>query len=209
MWHNLAKWTTGLSLAFAGCASGPLQENPVVLGPQKSQGTDNPVYLPNGAMEYGAVFEKVIDALDDTFEIAYTNRYEGRIETFPLVAAGIGQIWKPGSPDMYQRLLATFQSIRYRAVVLISPARDGGFFVDVKVYRELEDVAQPLKAGTASAVFRSDNTPERQFEVVDATTYNSAWIPSGRETKLEQSILNRLVHCNIPPPKAPTPPTNP
>ena len=84
----------------------------------------------------------------------------GRIETFPRVAPGLGQIWKNGSPDLYQRLLATLQSMRYRAIVLITPARDGGFFVDVKVYRELEDVAQPLRAGSASAVFRSDNTPE-------------------------------------------------
>ena len=61
MWRKLASWTTTLTLALAGCASGPLQENPLLLGMQRPLVTDNPVYLPNGGMDYGAVFEKVID----------------------------------------------------------------------------------------------------------------------------------------------------
>jgi hypothetical protein len=58
----------------------------------------------------------------------------------PRIAPGLEQPWKPGSPDCAQRLLATFQTIRHRASVLITPAEDGGFFVDVKVLKELEEL---------------------------------------------------------------------
>lgn len=169
-----------------------MQENPVLIRPNKPSVVNNPVYLPLGPASYGAVFEKVLDVVDDYFEIAYTNRYDGRIETFPRIAPGLGQPWKGGSPDVYQRLLATLQTMRNRAVVLISPAEDGGYFVDVKVYRELEDLAQPIKANTASAVFRNDLGVERQFEIIDATTYDAIWIPKGRDLCFEQEILDRL-----------------
>jgi hypothetical protein len=186
-------WIASITMLAVGCATGPLQENPVLVGPQPPLVQENPVYIPLGPHSYGIVFEKVRDVISDYFEIAYSNRYAGQIETFPRVAPGIGQPWKPGSPDLYQRLLATFQSIRHRAIVLIKPAEDGGFFIDVKVYKELEDVAKPSGSGSlTAAVYRADNTVERQYEVIDATTLDSTWIPIGRDCKLEQVILNRL-----------------
>jgi hypothetical protein len=198
MWQTPRTWWTAtLSLLLAGCVSGPLQENPMLLRPQKPLVQENPVYVPLGPHSYGMLFENVLDVVNDYFEIAYSNRYGGEIETFPRVAPGLEQPWKPGSPDLYQRLLASFQSIRHRAVVKIRSAEDGGFFIDVKIYKELEDVAQPVRSNAASAVFRSDNTVERQFEVIDATTYESVWIPMGRDPCLEQVILDRLAHFDL------------
>jgi hypothetical protein len=191
-------WAGTLALLLAGCATGPLQENPVLVRPQKVVVQDNPVYVPLGPRSYGMLFEKVLDVVDDYFEIAYHDRYAGQIETFPRIAPGLGQPWKPGSPDFYQRLLASCQTLRHRAVVLIEPARDGGYFIDVKVYKELEDLDRPLRATAGTAAFRSDNTVERQYEVVDATVYESTWIPVGRDTLLEQVILERLAHFDIP-----------
>jgi hypothetical protein len=216
MWKTPRTWVTAtLTLLLAGCVSGPLQENPILMRPQKPPGQEAPpLYVNLGPYQYGVVFEKVLDVVTDYFEVAYSNRYDGRIETFPRVAPGLGQPWKAGSPDLYQRLLASFQSIRHRAIVLIRAAEDGGFFIDVKVYRELEDVARPVRATAGSAVFRSDNTVERQFEVIDATTYESVWIPIGRDECLEQLILNQL-HCELsrgikpPPPPAAGPAVNP
>ena len=191
-----------LSLLLLGCATGPLQENPVLLRPDSGPACDNPVYLPYGPLTYGLVFERVIDVVDEYFEIAYSNRYDGRIETFPRTAPGIGQPWRPGSPDLYQRLLATMQSYRHRAIVLISPARQGGYYVDVKVYKELEDLDRPAQATAGAAIFRSDNVVERQNDVIDASVYEILWIPMGRDEKLEQAILNRIAHFqpkNCPP----------
>jgi len=143
------------------------------------------------------VFGKVLDAVSDYFEIAYMNRQEGRIESFPRIAPGLGEPWKPGSPDLYQRTLASFQTIRHRAVVLLSVAADGGYFVDVKIYKELEDLDRPVQSTAGAASFRSLTTIERQFEVIDAATYEPLWIPIGRDTKLEQVLLERIAHFDL------------
>jgi hypothetical protein len=188
-------WTGTVALLCSGCMSGPLLDNP---GHVAVAGTcPNPVYLPHGPGAYGQVFEQVLDVVDDYFEIAYANRYDGRIETFPRIAPGLEQPWKPGSPDFAQRLLATLQTIRHRAFVLITPADDGGFFIDVKIYKELEDLEKPTRATAGVAAFRSDATLERQFEVIDATVVDSKWIPLGRDVRLEQCILKRLASFGV------------
>jgi hypothetical protein len=143
-------------------------------------------------MAYARVFEKCLDVLGDYFEIAYANRYDGRIETFPMTAPGIEQPWKPGSPDLYQRLLAFCQSMRHRAIVTITTADDGGYFIDVKVLRELEDLPQPTRATAGSATFRLEPTVERQYDVIDPFVFEGNWIPVGRDVALEQAILERL-----------------
>src|ERR1700736_1394749 len=87
MRRTLAIAWIGALLLAGGCASGPLQENPLVVRPAaKADCSDNPVYVPLGPASYAAVFEKVLDVVSDSgFEIAYSNRYDGRIETFPSI----------------------------------------------------------------------------------------------------------------------------
>jgi hypothetical protein len=182
-------------MAVGGCATGPLLDNPIQVRPALTDAVENPIYVPLGPPAYGKVFEQALDILDDYFEIAYANRYDGRIETFRNIAPGLEQFWKPGSPDFDQRLLATYQTIRHRAVVLIQAADDGGFFINVTVYKELEDLPRPSRMTAGAASFRSDNTVQRQFEVIDPTIYEASWIPIGRDLKLEQVILHRLKQC--------------
>jgi hypothetical protein len=181
-----------VAIVGGGCATGPLQENPFLLRTERVGEQANPIYLPQGPMAYAKVFEKVIDILDDYWDIAYANRYDGRIETIPRIAPGFEQPWRPGSPDFAQRLHAFLQSIRHRCVVQISTANDGGYFIDVKVFKELEDIAQPSRATAGPPVFRLPNTVERQFDVIESTTPDGGWIPIGRDYKLEQVILSRL-----------------
>ncbi len=156
---------------------------------------ENPVYVPLGPQSYGNVFEKVIDIVDEYFEIAYANRYDGTIRTFPQISPGFEQFWKPGSPDFDQRLEATLQTIRHRADIVIQAAEDGGYFVSVTVYKELEDLPRPVRATAGAATFRSDNTVERQYEVIDPTVFESNWIPLGRDLPLEQEILQKIKGC--------------
>jgi hypothetical protein len=192
------RWMALMGMFFvpaAGCMTGPILDNPALVRPDPTVAVENPVWMPSGPGAYGKVFENVLDIVDDYFEISYANRYDGRIETFPRIAPGFEQFWKPGSPDAYQRLLATWQTIRHRATVLIQPADDGGFFVQIAVYKELEDLPRPTRATAGSAAFRSDPTVERQFEVIDPTVYESNWIPIGRDAALEQLILQRLRAC--------------
>lgn len=190
-------WIATAALWLAGCSTGPLQENPVLIRPDRVIPQENPLYIPQGPGAYPKVFEKALDVVDDFFEIAYSNRYEGRIESQPAIAPGIEQPWKPGSPDFYQRLLAYLQTIRHRAIVLITTADDGGYYVDVKVLKELEDLPTPLRATAGSASFRMNSTIERQFEVIEPPIFEANWIPIGRDYKIEQVLLERLAHCNF------------
>jgi hypothetical protein len=191
-------------LLSCGCATGPFAENPLVLGSPPMITVENPVYVPGNPAAYNPVFDRVIDVLDDYFEISFADRWDGRIETFPKIAPGLELFFVPGSPDFDQRLLATTQTIRERAIVLILPAENGGYFLDVKIYKELEDLAKPMRATAGAASFRSDNSLERQFQVIDPTVVDSSWIPIGRDAKLEQIVLQRLRKCpveQVPPPR--------
>lgn len=199
MWRRLQMAWTGLAASFlGGCyclGSGPLTENPVYVRPERGTNVENPVYVPQGPWCYNAVFEKVIDITDDYFEISYSNRYAGEIRTFPKQSPGLEQPWRPGNPRLYDRLLSTLQTIRNRADIRIEPAKDGGYFLEVIVYKELEDLQRPIRSTAGDASFRDMPTVERQFEVVDPTVFEANWIPLGRNAPLEQLILQRIKKC--------------
>ena len=113
----LTAWTGAVLLLAAGCMSVPNIDNPAFVRPDPSVHVANPVWVPGaGQPSYynEKVFEKILDVVDDYFEIHFASRYDGHIETFPRIAPGYEQIWKPGSPDAYQRLEATLQTIRHR-----------------------------------------------------------------------------------------------
>ena len=153
----------------------------------------NPVYLPLGPLSYGPVFEAILQTLHDYgFEIAEANRYDGRVETLPRIAPGLGLFLKPGSPDLYDRLLATTQTYRHRVTVIVNPATNDGYFVEVIARKELEDLPRPVRALVGGASFRSNPTVERQFEVIDATFFDAGWIFRGRDAPLEQELIRRL-----------------
>jgi hypothetical protein len=197
---NKRSWRTTASVALvalaSGCMQGPLLENPLPFANMAPTIVEkNPVWVPLGPPAYAAVFERVFDALSDYYDIEYSNRYAGMIRTYPKVSPGLEQPWKPGSPDFSQRLLATLQTIRSYAIVQIQTAEDGGFFVDVKVYKELEDLPRPIRSTAGAAAFRSDETVERQQTVVEPTMIEANWIPIGRDVKLEQVLLQKIKQC--------------
>ena len=105
------------------------------------------------------------------FDILESNRRDGRIETATRIAPGLGLYIKPGSPDVRERALASLQTYRHRVTVLIAESKEqGGMFIDVKVRKELEDLARPQKSTIGAAIFRVDNDLDRHFEVIDDAT---------------------------------------
>jgi len=194
-------WAGAVLVIAVGCASGPLLDNPAFVPggmPDAPSGdaSENPVYVPLGPASYGKVFEKVLTVLYDTgFEIYESNRYDGRIETFPRTSPGLILFLKPGSPDLYERLLSTLQTYRQRTSVLIQPAESGGFFIYVTVRKELEDLQRPVRETSGAAIFRTFNPVERQYEVIDPSVLERNWIPKGRDIELEQVILQRIKQC--------------
>lgn len=186
--------------------TGPLFDNPMRLpeGPPNAS-CENPVLIfPNhqGRKSYAEVFDEVLDVVDDHFQIAYANRYEGRVVGKPTIAPGLEQLWKPGSPDYYERTLATLQAYRYRCEVRIREADPSGYFVEVTVLRELKDYPAPGNPYTSRPVFQDGGTVDRDdFLIVDPNATSplsdpsDRYIPKGRETALEQVILRKLQRC--------------
>jgi hypothetical protein len=184
----------GLLALLPGCATGPLLESPLLVQPIPAAEIEaNPVFVPQGPVSYRKVFEHSIDVLRDFgFEILEANLFEGRIDTLPRIAPGVLQFLKPGNPDPYERLLATLQTYRHRARIMIQPAQLGGFFIEVTVLKELEDLPRPVRATEGAAIFRADNNVERQFTVIDPTVFESNWIPRGQDHEVEQVLLRKL-----------------
>ena len=196
MWRVLC--AAGLTACLGGCVSGPLQENPLLVPLGRTTVHENPVYIPQHPMAYARVFETIEDVLSDYFVLAPgSSRYDGLIQTLPTIAPGIEQPWKPGSPDLYQRLLAFTQTIRHRAIVQITTAKEDGFFVSVKVLKELEDIPSPTRTTASEATFRLEATVQRQFDVVYPEFFQTGWIPIGRDCKLEQVILDRISRMDV------------
>jgi hypothetical protein len=73
-----------------------------------------------------------------------------------------------------------------------STAEFGGYFVEFIVRKELEDLARPLRSTVGGAVFRSENTVERQTEVIDATFFEPNWMYRGRDAMMEQELIRRF-----------------
>jgi RNA polymerase sigma factor (sigma-70 family) len=119
--------------------------------PTPERPSTNIVSVPISPQDYGKLFEKVLQALGVYFsEFEYANRYDGWIETRAVVDRG------------------TTPLLRRRAIARIIVREEGGYFVDVKVFKEK----------------MTDDT---------TATLDTVWERVGRDTEWEQTILKRLV----------------
>ncbi len=158
----------------------------------------NPMYVPLSDREF--LWNQLIDTLDDYFEIEREERVrliggvltEGQVETFPLPGATMLEPWREDSSHGFERRYATLQSIRRRAVVHVRPQSDGGYLVDVAVYKELEDLSQPEYSTVNVEGLRHDGTIVRPEGKVNMGPVTLGWIPVGRDMTLEQRILAQL-----------------
>jgi len=149
------------------------------------------------------VWDQVVDVVDDYFRVQHEERVkligdqltEGRLETYPRSGSTIFEPWNHDSVGPYERWEATLQSIRRRAIVRVMPATEGGFFVEVQVFKELEDVPRP-ETGTVSLTnsqaLRNDDALQRVTNPVGGQQPTLGWIPQGRDAALEQVILAHI-----------------
>src|ERR1022692_2626295 len=115
-------WAAALIALGAGCHNGPtLLEGPALVPAGSHVVYDqNPVFIPQGPDSYGKVFDNCIRILGDYgFEVDFQSLYSAQIICLPRVSPGLGLILKPGSPDLYDRLLATTQSYRHNVSIRI------------------------------------------------------------------------------------------
>ncbi|MFM7205137.1 MAG: hypothetical protein ACKO4T_00490 [Planctomycetaceae bacterium] len=199
----------------AGAIIGP--GGPVVPGPPPAP--RNAVVLP--PLDAELVWTKLVDVTDDFFKVHSEQRVvfangvptEGRIDTFPQTGATILEPWRGDSVGWDERWEATLQSIRRVATLRLSPDA-AGWRVEVMVNKELEYLPRPMRATTGGASFRNDDSLYRygtplptlgqqvgdQPRPVASPTPNLGWIPLGRDPKLEQKMLGRmLAKLGLPP----------
>lgn len=181
-----------LSTGLAGChrhqlitdADGMPRYAPILV--------ENPIFLPQGPDDYNTVFNRVHDAVNDYFDIQYSNIFAGQIETRPQVTAGVWDTVKLNAYSFSELLESSFQTIRRTAFVTIMPAECGGYFVKVQVIKELEDLPQPVHANSGAATLRHENAVERPPTVVDTPYVSRGWILLGQDLELEQLLLKRI-----------------
>jgi hypothetical protein len=210
VWHRALPVALLCALlgTFAGCAT---------VGPPPTI-WENPALVPVVDRDY--VWDQIVDVVDNYFQIDREDRVRqvgdvltvGRIDTAPEIGATLLEPWRSDSVNFYERLESTFQTIRRRALVQVVPA-EGGFLVDVAVYKELENLKAPEMAATGRAVIRDDASPAYLND--ESGNPNSARtppppasrasgpympqptvltpIPLGRDTALEQRIIAELM----------------
>lgn len=147
----------------------------------------NPLLVPSP--EFEMLWKKTVAVLDKYFDIESENRLSRTIRTQPRMGATILEPWAIDSPLIGDRVEATLQTIRRRAIVKIDPAPTGGFLVRVEVRKELEDMAKPDRQAAGRAVFTNDFPVNRTREVIGPVPVSVGWIFVGRDLNLEQSIL--------------------
>ena len=184
---------------LVGCARWTLRGEPASCA--------SPLFVPIADRDY--VWDNIVDAVDDYFDIEREDRVKlvgdvltvGRIETVPLSGATFLEPWRGDSANRVERLESTLQSIRRRAAVQVVPVQ-GGFLVDVMVFKELEDVLRPDYAPTAASTFANYTSVERATPPASPQPTVLGWIPQGRDPALEQRLLQDIRGRLSPPPPA-------
>lgn len=158
---------------------------------------ENPILVPMIDPEWA--MSAVSDELDNYFRIAREERIrivdgiitEGWIETHPKIGSTYLEPWRRDSTFGFERAHATLQTVRRWAKVRVIPGQNT-YFLDVKVYKELEDLPNPQFANVTARAMRFDGSLDRDKDDLLIAQPNRGWIPMGRDFSLEQQILKNL-----------------
>lgn len=182
-----------------GCRGGGQQAPYGSYVPQmQSRNVQNPLAVP-GNDPY-AVWETVVDVVRLYFsriqeEIPCQRNgemmTEGLLVTHPQVGATLLEPWRRDSVTPEERKEATMQSVRRVARVRVRPTAHG-YMLEVRVNKELEDMAAPSMSRLPSATFRLDTELPETHDPISVQDYRVGWIPLGRDVELEREILLQL-----------------
>ncbi len=182
----------GVLLCLTSCARlGTLWTEPAT---EAIQDTPNPLAVPMADRDF--VMDEISDVLDDYFRIAREQRprlvdsilTEGSIDTHPRIGSTLLEPWHRDSQRGFEKLHATLQTVRRFAKVRVIPSQDQ-YWIELKVYKELENLAQPVGYTVGGRISRHDNSID-QDEADALDPPNAGWIPLGRDFALEQAILH-------------------
>ena len=194
-----------IAAALGGCTSPPAwNDAPQCLPPPAptagtmAAGYANPVFIP--VADPQCAWETIVGVVSTYFRVEREEPVrmigntltEGSITTFPEVSPTIFEPWRHDTVDPEQRIENTLQSMRRRAVVRVIPAQ-GGHWVNVAVFKELEDVVKPEHATAGAATLRYDSTLTRVENPIAGEQITLHWIPRGRDASMEQYLIGDLL----------------
>lgn len=193
-YRSLANW---LTLAVMTCLVGCGQLLYRVQNDLPDTFVPNPLELPPAEDDF--VWSQVIDAVDDYFRITREQPVQnsdgivldGHVETAYRIGASVFEPWRKDSTVGFERLQSTLQSIRRRAIISVRP-RGAAYVIEVVVQKDLEDTDRTQYATESTASIRHDGTVVRKEDSYDDSPQTLGWIPLGRDTSLEQVILQDI-----------------
>lgn len=203
-----------IAAAFGGCQAGPEydpqyacppgyvnvapQPNRAPAAPVQQVVYSNPVFIP--ITDPQCAWETVVDVTDDYFRIEHEEPIrvagncvtDGNLTTFPSVSPTWFEPWRHDTVDHAQRVENTLQTMRRWGTVHVTQAQ-GGYMVEVVVFKELEDVVRPEHATAGAATFRFDDTLTGIVNPVGGERITEGWISRGRDTAMEQYMISHLL----------------
>lgn len=195
-----------VALLAPGCGMGPEYttapdyQGQQAAGPSQPVvgGYANPVFI--AMPDSQCAWETTVEVVQNYFRIGREEPVrrigdtviEGRIETVAEVSPTIFEPWRHDTADPDQRMENTLQTMRRRAVVRVIPAQ-GGHWVDVAVFKELEDLKRPEHSTAGAATFRYDSSMVGIVNPVNDEQITKGWIARGRDASLEQYMIAHLL----------------
>jgi len=165
----------------------------------------NPIFVENYDHEF--LWSILVDVIDTHFDVAreipirlHGNVLtEGHLEAVPKMGASLFEPWHADSVGFGERLDCTLQTIRRRVEVHVVP-ETGGYTVELKVFKELEDKARPLRAGSNVSNLRFRDNVDEFADKIDVDPSSAGWSIIERDAALENRLLLEIVYrLNHPP----------
>ena len=201
MYNRLKILLTGaLLLLFAGCSSyEPFAVTKEFSWRFNAPQSHNPVFVENHNHEF--LWSVLVDVIDTHFEIArempirlYGNVLtEGHLHTKPKIGPSLAEPWHADSVGFTERFLCTAQTIRRWVEVHVVP-ETGGYTIEVKAFKELEDNPQTLRAVANASHLRFRDNADEFADKIDVDPGSSGWFIIGRDAALENRLLLEIVY---------------
>jgi hypothetical protein len=159
----------------------------------------NPIFVENYDHEF--LWSVLVDVIDTHFEIErelpvrlYSNVLtEGHIETKPKIGASLAEFWHADSVGVGERLDCTLQTIRRRVEVHVVP-ETGGYTIDVRVFKELEDNSRPLRAVSNASNLRFRDNVDEFVDKIYIDPSSAGWFIIERDAAMENRLLLEIVY---------------
>ncbi|GHT09706.1 hypothetical protein FACS1894170_00700 [Planctomycetales bacterium] len=159
----------------------------------------NPIFVE--AYDHDFLWSVLVDVIDSHFEIArempirlYGNVLtEGHIETKPKIGASLPELWHADSTGFHERFHCTLQTIRRRVDVHAVP-ETGGYTIEVKVFKELEDNAKTLQSQSDTSNLRFKEDVSQFAKAIDIADDTSSWFIIERDTAMEERLLLEILY---------------